>query len=215
MLFIIILIIILYYNNSNIELFSTITKYISLDYIIINPKTSKWNLDNIKQMNDSLKKLLNMIYIEHSIKSIKAHKILLPYFNCNSVRNTILDKIKKKNPYRLQVFLINKIPNNKRGCYYDNGIIILGWNSGSRFTNKPEKYIIPNKMRAETLAHEILHSGKLKHIYCRKGRHSKYHNNLMFSNNHRCQRDRYRTKLTKSQINSFISECPFLMSITR
>ena len=68
------------------------------------------------------------------------------------------------------------------------------------------------QLRSETLVHEILHSGNLKHIKCKNNNHNKYHPNLMFTNDDICFRDRYRTNISRKQKATFLSNCKFIYS---
>ena len=80
---------------------------------------------------------------------------------------------------------------------------VIQWEWKGKGTQQFHLQMLPSyrnkKEFVETLAHEILHSGKLEHIKCRNNNHKKYHNNLMFTNDDICFRDRYRTQITTQQ----------------
>ena len=181
---------------------------IDLEYIIINPETSYWNNSNIHQIHTTMNELLlDIVNCTINIRTIQLETKLLELLSCKSVPTKYLQQLQKLRTNKLIVLLVNDIPKHK-GCYYDNGPIVMGWNSGYLLTNDLDEM----KLRSETLAHEILHSGDLEHIKCRNSKHNKYHNNLMFTNDDICFRDRYRTKINNEQKQKFVSNNKFIYS---
>lgn len=183
-------------------------KCIDLEYVIINPETSHWNNSNIQQIHNTMNELLfDIVQCNINIRTIQLETRLLELLSCKAVPTKYLQELQKISNNKLVVLLVNDIPKQK-GCYYDNGPIIIGWNSGYLQT----KDLDDTQLRSETLAHEILHSGNLEHIKCNNNNDKKYHSNLMFTNSNKCFRDRYRTKITEKQQQKFLSNSKFIYS---
>ena len=194
-------------QSNNLELFSNNNninnkKCITLQYVIINSHTSFWNKKDINEIHNIVSNILSdLVSCRKLITYLNLRQSLVNLIECRS--NTIdIDNLRPKNS-NIIILLKNNIYHTT-GCYFNQGIIILGWNK-----EKYNEFNLPhkNKLRAETLVHEILHSGKLQHIHCDMDNHNKYHNNLMFVGNTICNRDRYRTILNNKQKQHFIKNC--------
>lgn len=197
-------------QSNGLELFSNNNinkKCITLQYVIINSNTSFWNIKNINEIHNLVSNMLSdLVNCRKLITYLNLQDSLVNHIECKY--NTIdIDKLRPKNN-NIIILLKNNIYHTT-GCYFNQGIIILGWNKEKynefNLSNK-------NKLRAETLVHEILHSGKLQHIHCDMNNHNKYHNNLMFVGNTICNRDRYRTTLNNKQKQYFIKNCKWTYS---
>ena len=195
-------------NLYQLNEYYTIKKCIDLEYIIINPETSYWNNSNIHKIHNTINKLLfNIVHCNINIRTIQLENRLLELLSCTEVPTKYLLELQKITNNKLVVLLVNNIP-KKKGCYYDEGLIIIGWNSGYLST----KDLDETQLRSETLVHEILHSGQLQHIKCKNNNDKKYHPNLMFTNDDKCFRDRYRTEITPKQKDKFLSNSKFVYS---